>query len=363
MRRIGGQWSEICSMEILEKAASKACSSRKNKVEVAEFLANKDENLRKLQNQLIYHTYETSEYRLFYKIENGKERLVSDLPLYPDRIAHWAVALVIEPKVHRRLIPQSHASRKGHGTHTAIADVKRYLDADPGIKYCLKVDVRKFFQSLPKEVVKECIRRVLKDPDALWFIDKIIDDYPEPGIPLGNRLSPMLANLVLSYAVDHPMKELHHCHYYVRYMDDIVVLGYSKPWLHKIRKAMAAQFGEYGLSMKDNWQIFPIDDRGIDFVGYRIYRDRVLLRKSTKKRMKAACKRIQEDVDVGKSIDKHGQGTVWSYHGILKWCDSRGLARDTVDPLIRRIDEQKRLAKGLAAYCDFIKLQEGALIE
>ncbi len=362
MRRIAGKWSEICSMEILEKASSKACSSRKDKLEVAEYLADKDGNLRKLQNQFIYHTYETSEYTLFYKMENGKERLVSDLPLYPDRIAHWAVALVIEPLVNKRLIPQSHASRKGHGTHTAIADVKKYLDSDPRIGYCLKTDVKKFFQSLPKGVVKECVRRVVKDPDVLWFIDKIVDDYPEPGLPLGNRLSPMLANLVLSYALDHPMKEIYHCHYYVRYMDDIVILGYSKQWLHKIRKIMSAQLEEYGLTMKGNWQVFPIDDRGIDFVGYRIYRDRILLRKSTKNRMKSACKRIQEDVDAGGIIDRHGQGTVWSYHGILKWCDSRELAKVTVDPLIRRIDEQKRTAKGLAAYRDFIRLQEGGMI-
>ncbi len=363
MKRIGGLWQEVVTTEILEKAASKACSSRKNKNEVAEFLANKDELLRRLQNQLTYHTYETSPYNLFYKMENGKERLVSDLPLYPDRIAHWAVAYVVEPLVNRRLIPQSHASRKGHGTHTAIADVKKYLDADPKIKYCLKVDVRKFFQSIPKEVAKECIRKVIKDPDVLWFIDKIVDDYPEPGIPLGNRLSPMIANLVLSYAVDHPMKEDHHCHYYVRYMDDIIVLGYSKQWLHKIRKIMAAQLEEFGLTMKGNWQVFPIDDRGIDFVGYRIYRDRILLRKSTKIRMKRACAAIQAEVDAGGVVDRHGQGTVWSYHGILKWCDSRELARITVNPLIRQIDEQKRLAAGMAAYCDFTRLQEGVMIQ
>lgn len=345
-------------MEILEKASLKACSSRKNKAEVAEFLMDKDALLRRLQNLLVYHTYETSEYNLFYRVENGKERLVSDLPLYPDRIAHWAVALVIEPLVNRRLIPQSHASRKGHGSHTAVADVKGYLDADPRIRYCFKADVKKFFQSLPEEVAKECVRRVIKDPDVLWFIDKIIDDYPEPGIPLGNRLSPMIANLVLSYAVDHPMKEIYHCHYYVRYMDDIIILGYSKQWLHRIRGILAAQLEEYGLTLKGNWQIFPIQDRGIDFVGYRIYRDKVLLRKSTKVRMKRACARIQAEVDAGGSIDRHGQGTVWSYHGILKWCDSRELARNTVDPLIRRIDEQKRISVGLSAWRDFIQLQE-----
>mgnify|MGYP002515316374 CR=1 FL=1 len=362
MKRIGNLWSKVTSIENLEVAAKKACSSRKNMEEVLQFLENRDSNLRRLQNSLIYHTYETSEYRIFEKNENGKNRLVSDLPLYPDRIAHWAVALVVEPYIQRRLIPQTHASRKGHGTHTAIADVQKYIQNDARIRYALQVDVRKCFPSMPKTVAKEAVRRVIKDPDVLWFIDKIVDDYELPGIPLGNRLSPDIANLVLSYAVDHPMKEIHHCHYYVRYMDDILILGYSKPWLHKMRRIMAAQFEEYGLTMKENWQVYPIDDRGIDFVGYRIYRNKVLLRTRTKKKMKRACANLQILVDEGYSLNRSQQGTVWSYYGILKWCDSRGLKKVTVSPLIRSVENDKRLARGLRAWCDYIALVEKRVI-
>lgn len=363
MRRYGNLWATVTSMETLEHAASKASSARKNKAEVAEFMADKDALLRKLQNGMIYHTLGRIEYRQFEKIENGKLRLVSDKPLYPDRIADWAVALVVEPLVDKRLVPQTHASRKGHGIHSAIDDLKEYMDKDARIQYAFTFDLKKCFPTFPKELAKESVRRVIKDPDVLWYIDKTIDEYDLDGLALGNRLSPMIANLVLSYAVDHPMKEDHHCHYYVRYMDDIIVLGYSKQWLHKIRKIMAAQLEEFGLTMKDNWQVFPIDDRGIDFVGYRIYRDKILLRKSTKIRMKRACAAIQAEVDAGGVVDRHGQGTVWSYHGILKWCDSRELARITVNPLIRQIDEQKRLAAGMAAYCDFTRLQEGVMIQ
>lgn len=363
MRRIRGLWQQITSMENLERAASKACSSRKDKKEVAEFLANKDELLRCLQNQLIYRKYEPSEFYLFEKVENGKKRLVSDQPLYPDRIAHWAVALVVEPEVDRRFIPQSHASRKGHGTHSAVANVRRYIDSDERIQYALKVDVKQFFPSIDKDVAKRVVSRVIKDPDVLWFIGLILDSYPLKGIPLGNRLSPMIANLILSYALDYPLKEQHHVHYYVRFMDDAIVLGYSKPWLHKIRKVMAAQLEEYGLTMKQNWQVFPIDDRGIDFVGYRIFRTKTLLRKSTKLRMRKASTRLQAKVDAGDSLDKHDQGTVWSYHGILMACDSRQLDRKTIAPLVRQIESQKRWAKGMAAWCNYTALCEtGVLI-
>ncbi len=362
MKRVGNLWSKVTSMETLEAASMKACSSRKNKDEVLRFLEDRKDNLVRLQRSLIYHTYETSEYRIFEKNENGKNRVVSDLPLYPDRIAHWAVAIIVEPYIQNRLIPQTHASRKGHGTHTAVADVSRYLQNDTRIRYALQVDVKQCFPSMPKQVAKGVIRRVIKDPDVLWFIDKIIDDYPLEGIPLGNRLSPDIANLVLSYAADHPMKELHHCHYYVRYMDDILILGYSKPWLHKMRRILAAQFEEYGMTMKKNWQVYPIDVRGIDFVGYRIYRNKILLRTRTKKRMKRACANLQELVDEGYSLNESQHGTVWSYYGMLKWCDSNRLKKLTVAPLIQSIEQDKRLSIGFKAWRDYNLLVENEVI-
>lgn len=353
MHRIGNFWKDVVTDENILMASRKACHSRKNKDEVAAFLLNQEPLLKKLKDDLTYHTYETSEYFLFEKVENGKVRLVSDLPLYPDRIAHWAVALVVEPMLDGRLIPQTHASRKGHGAHSAIMNIKRYLDSDCRIQYALMIDVSKFFPTMPKDVAKNTVHTVIKDPDALWFIDKIIDDYPLEGIPLGNRLSPLIANLVLSYVLDYPMKQIHHCHYYVRYMDDVVVLGYSKQWLHKIRRIMASRLEESGMHMKDNWQVFPIQDRGIDFVGYRIYRDRILLRKSTKIRMVRKVTELQKLVDSGYSLNSSQVGTVASYDGILKWCDSRELRRKTIAPLVRSIESDRRWIIGLRSWRAF----------
>lgn len=356
MHRIGGIWSQVTTDENLMKAAAKACHSRKNKSEVEAFLQNAPVLLEKLKNDLIFHTYETSEYYLFQKMENGKSRLVSDLPLYPDRIAHWAVAQILEPLLDPRLIPQTHASRKGHGTHSAIGQIRGYISNDDRIRYALKIDVSKFFPSIQADVAKRVIRRVLKDPDALWFIDKIIDDYPIQGIPLGNRLSPLLANLILANALDYPMKQKYHCHYYVRYMDDVIILGYSKQWLHKMRKIMAANLEEYGFTMKGNWQVFPIDDRGIDFVGYRIFTDKTLLRKSTKVRMIRKCRELQKLVDQGFSLNDSQIGTVCSYDGILKWCDSRELRKGTIAPLMRSIESDRRWAMGLRSWRAFTTL-------
>lgn len=354
MRRVGDIWSEIVSMDNLVRSADLACSSRKNKAEVAVFRESETVLLEKLQTSLMDHTFVSSEYRMFQITENGKVRNVADLPLYPDRIVHWAISRVVEPIINGRLIDQTHASMEGHGIHSAMEDVRRYLRKDERITYCLKTDVRKFFPSIDRCVLKSKLRTVIKDKDALALMDRIIDDYPLPGIAIGNRVSPMFANLYLS-EMDHTVKEVHHAHYYVRYMDDVVILGYSKPWLHQIRKIMSAMLGEIGLTMEGKWQIFPIDS-GIDFVGFRIYRTHVLIRKSIKVRIRAASTHLLDKIASGHEMNKHDRGTIASYNGMMKWCNAYNLYRSTFWPVERANRELIAERKSRSAYCRYFEM-------
>lgn len=352
VRRIGSNDIEdFTSMEILLEASKRACRSRKSKVEVAEFLSNRNELLEALQASLRDGTYRSSEYRMFYVRENGKIRLVADLPLYPDRIAHWAVALAIEERMNSKLIGQTYASIPGRGAHQAVRQLQKYMQ-DSRVRFALQVDVSKFFPSMDKTVLKGKLRTVLKDKPVLKFLDTVIDDYDLPGIPIGNRTSPMFANLYLS-EMDHVLKERHHVHYYVRYMDDIVVLGYSKPWLHRIHEIMTAMLSEIGLTIKGNWQIYPISARGVDFVGYVTYPTHILLRKRTKIRMKRAVRRISEHLDTVPTLSAHDRGTLASYNGVLKWCDSYHLRQMTLEPLERKISmkaEEAMVTKSAAYF-------------
>lgn len=209
-----------------------------------------------------------------------------------------------------------------------------YIQRDPKIRYAIKMDVSQFFPSIIKAMMKSLLRQYIKDPDLLLWFDRLIDEYPLPGIPIGDRTSPMLANLYLT-SIDYLMKQKYHCHYYVRYMDDIIILGYSKQWLHKIRKVIEAALNEKGLKLKDNWQVFPIDDRGIDFVGYRIFTDHILLRKSTKVRMKRKLAEIRERQKKGMQITDHDRGVVASYNGVMDWCDSYRLKQRYLNKIVR----------------------------
>lgn len=346
MRRYGDCYPDVYGTGTLIQAAKKACSSRKNRREVERFQENQDVLLDKLQRSLIDHTYKSSEYRIFQVHENGKVRDVADLPLYPDRICHWAIALAIEDKVCSKFIDQTHASRPKHGIHSAVNNIKGYLRKDKRLKYCLKLDVKKFFPSIDKIVMKRKFRDVFKDRELLIELDKIVDQYPYPGIAIGNRVSPMFANLYLS-EIDHLMKEKYHVHYYERYMDDIIILGYSKPWLHKMRETIASYLSDISLTLKENWQVFPIDSRGIDFVGYRIYTDHVLLRERNKKKLTKACERIQDKLDDGGKVTRHDRGTLASYNGLLKWCDGHHLYQKTIGETEKKIEE-KRIERRIA---------------
>ncbi len=334
MKRIGGLWQDLVSMDNLCEAAKRACSSRKDRSEVEAFRKDSGRNLELLRQSLIDGSYRSSEYRMFKVNENGKERLVADLPLYPDRILHWAVCLAVEGPMNKKLIDQAYGSRPGTGHHKAVCRLSEYISGDSRIRFALFMDVYHFFPSIDKETLKRKIRSVFKDWNVIHLLDVIIDDYNLPGIPIGNRTSPMLANLYLS-RMDHILKEEHHCHYYMRYMDDIVVLGYSKPWLHRIKRIIDGQLRDVGLEAKDNWQIFPIDSRGVLYLGYRVYSDHIMLKKLTKERMKKAAGGISTRLqDPGYVMDGHDIGVVQSYRGVLKWCDGRNLRKNVLDPLL-----------------------------
>lgn len=291
MKRVSGLFEKILEPDLLNKAAKTACRHRKDRNEVASFMQGKEEKLSALRSSLIEGTFVPSVYRTRIKNERGKDRLIADISLYPDRILHTAVCLAAEEHIDRRLISQCYGGRKGKGQHMAVTHLCRSLRRNPDLKYALSIDIRQFYASIDKDILKGKLRRVYKDSRFLGLMDMLIDSYDLPGLPLGSRFSSMLANLYLSH-LDHTLKERYHVHHMARFMDDIVVLGKSKQWLRRILEVIRKELEAVRLEIKSNWQIFPIASRGIPYLGYVIHPDHVLLRKSTKLRMKKAARRV-----------------------------------------------------------------------
>ena len=280
MKRKGFIFEQLCSMENLLLAAYNASKGKRKRDEVIKFEANLADNLRQLQEELQTRTYTTSQYSVFIKYE-PKRREIYKLP-YRDRVVQWAIMQVLEPIWTPTFTADTYACIKGRGIHSLLQKIRKDLREDPaGTRYCLKLDVRKFYPSIDHDTLKMVVRKKIKDPDVLWLLDDIIDSAE--GVPIGNYISQFFANLYLS-ELDHQIKEFIGVRYYYRYADDIVVLSDSKQYLSGVLVFINDYLNnERLLDIKRNYQIFPVDVRGIDFVGYVIYHTHCLARKRNKK--------------------------------------------------------------------------------
>jgi RNA-directed DNA polymerase len=310
MKRLNNLYERICAIENIQLADSIARKGKLKQPGVIEHDKNREANIQKLHEMLKNKTYKTSEYTTFTIFE-PKERLIFRLPYFPDRITHHAVMNILEPLFISAFTADTYSCIKGRGIHAAANAVKKALKDIPGTQYCLKLDVRKFYPNVDHTVLKQLLRRKFKDNDLLFLLDEIIDSAD--GLPIGNYLSQYLANFYLSY-FDHWLKEDRKVKYYFRYADDLVILSGNKPYLHQLLAEIRVYLAEnLRLTVKDNYQVFPVDARGIDFVGYVFRHSHTLLRKSIKQnfaRMLVANKNPQ---------------SIASYYGWASHCNSKNL--------------------------------------
>jgi len=279
MKRIGNIYEQITSLKNLQEADAKAQIGKSNQYGVMIHNRNQEGNLLVLQDMLVSKTFRTSPYDIF-NIYEPKERVVYRLPYFPDRITHHAIMNVLEPIFVDTFTADTYSCIKTRGIHALMRKLKHDLKDTTGTTYCLKFDIKKFYPSVDHDVLKGLLRRKFKDPDLLWLLDEIIDSAP--GLPIGNYLSQYLATFYLS-PFDHWIKEVKREPYYYRYMDDIVILGSDKDRLHALLAEIKEYMSRLKLEVKGNHQVFPVEARGVDFVGYVFRHYYVKIRKSIKK--------------------------------------------------------------------------------
>jgi hypothetical protein len=315
MKRINKLFDKIISIENLTQAEIKARKGKSKQYGVSVFDKSPKENISMLHQMLLEKQYKTSEYTTF-KIFEPKERVVFRLPYFPDRITHHAIMNILEPIFTKLFMADTYSCIKGRGIHGAANNLKKSLKDLENTKYCLKLDIVKFYPNVDHKVLKDLLRKKFKDQDLVWLLDEIIDSAD--GLPIGNYLSQYFANFYLTY-FDHWIKETMQVKYYFRYADDIIILSNNKPHLHQLLFEIKEYLNNnLKLSVKDNYQIFPVESRGVDFVGYVFYHTHIRLRKSIKKRFAKA---------VSKTKNK---ATIASYNGWAKHCNSKHLLKKLV---------------------------------
>lgn len=311
-------YETIYDFQNLYRAHQQTRKGKSAKKEVIVFEQDLGYQLKKLQKELREKTYHPGGYRLFYVYE-PKMREVQALP-YRDRVVQRCLCdNILVPFFERRLIYDNGACRKGKGVHFAQDRFtgflrryyrewrKRHPDPNEEVQgYFLKIDVRKYFLSIDHEVLKKKLRKVIDEEEVLEFMVMLIDSYHGDtgvGIPLGNQSSQLMASFYLD-SLDRLIKEKFRIKYYVRIMDDMVMIHEDREFLQNcLNEIKQYTREELKLQLNEKTQITPVR-QGVDFIGFHFYltnTGKVIkkLRTSSKKRIYRNLKGIKKRYEAG----------------------------------------------------------------
>ena len=291
--KIRNAFDKHLTFESLLSAHARASKTKRNSKEVLIFEIDLETNLVNLYKQLKNGTYKMGKYREF-KIYEPKERVIRSLP-YIDRMVHqWYIHEFIKPYITPRFIKDSYACIDGRGTHKAVETLQEYMRKMKnkyGSYYILKCDVRRFFYNIDKDVLLAILSKIIKDPKLMELTKVFIyGDLDDVGIPIGNYTSQYFANIYMN-ELDQYVKQELKVKYYVRYMDDFILLVESKQEAKRLL-FLISQFLEENLHLELNHKSGYFPNRaGVDFCGFRIFESYRLLRKRSYKKIKKKVKK------------------------------------------------------------------------
>lgn len=331
MKTAKNVYTKIIDKNNIYEAILNASKGKKKRDNVIKILDDIDFYVEEVYLKLVNKKYIPKPY-VAMKIHDGvrkKERIIYKPAFYPDQIVHWALMQQIEPFIMRGMYDYCCGSVKNRGILYAMKYIKRILVQNrKNTKYCLKLDIKKFYPSINKNILKKKFLNIIRDNDTLELINIIIDSS-NTGVPIGNYTSQWFANFFLQ-DLDHYIKEDLKVPFYLRYMDDMVIFHRNKKELHKIKDKIEAYLKAEDLTLKENWQLFKTDSRPLDFLGYRFYRGYTTLRKSNFLRIKRRYKKISKKP----KITYQDASASLSYYGWLKHCNSYNFNQKYVKPYV-----------------------------
>jgi len=287
MKRQNNLFEKIIDYNNIRLAFLKAIRGNRTSPAAIMYCQDIDKNLALLREKLLTLEPEWGGYKSFL-ITDPKLRTISTAP-FEQRIMHHAIINILEPIIERPLIIHSYACRKGKGTHAAVLYAFNQCKSN---SHFLKLDIRKYFDSIDHDVLKIQLRRIIKDKKVIYLLDGIIDSYETTqgkGVPIGNLTSQFFANMYLS-GMDHYILEKLQPFSYCRYMDDFVI------WTNSMKQAkeIFVQINEYvnrylNLSIKP--PVFGKSSSGLPFLGFLIKHKGIFLLQKSKRRVK---KRVNE---------------------------------------------------------------------
>lgn len=319
MKRANGLLAQIIEPDNLRLAAWKAAKGKRYAKAVLAYHTDLDANLMRLRGQIVSGQVEVGDYR-YFKVYEPKERQIC-ASAFSEQVLHHALMNVCHERFDRAQIHDSYASRKGRGNYAALQRAKDFSHRQV---WFLKLDVRKFFESVHHDVIRRQLARLFREQRLLEIFDAILDSYeahPSRGVPIGNLTSQYFANHYLC-ELDHFIKEKLHINAYVRYMDDMVLWHQDKAML----KAALQEIRDY-LADRLRCELKPPllnrCERGLPFLGYRVFPYHLRLLQKSKVRFIRKMKRIEAHYQDGTWSEEACARHAWPLVAFTEHADAK----------------------------------------
>lgn len=320
-------FNKIISLDNLFNSWDEFKIDKRNKPDVLKFEWQLERNIFDLHDALRNKCYHHSPYSTFY-IQDPKQRRISKARVC-DRILHHAIFTILNPLFEPTFISHSFSCRVNKGTHKGVQALAKFLRKESRNNtrecYALKCDVQKFFNSVNHKILIEILCKKIKDKNTIWLLEEIISSYSseksdifnQRGIPIGNLTSQMFANVYMN-ELDLFVKQKLKVKNYVRYTDDFIIVSSDKDYLKTmVKKIDDFLKKELNLNLHPNKIYIRKYFQGIDFLGYIIFPNHILVRHKTKKRILKKVQTLFKDYANRNVTKEYLDSAFYSYLGVL----------------------------------------------
>ena len=328
-KTIRNEYDKKLTYQNLMKAHKQSRKGKGYRKEIILFNLKQEEYIMWLYNNLKEGTYKHGGYSIFYITEPKLRKI--EKSQYIDRIVHrWYVNSFMEKYFIPQFINTSYACLKKKGMHKACLDLQnkmRHCKNIWGNYYILKMDVRKYFENIDKNILYKILTKKIKDKKVIWLTKEILySNAGEKGLPIGNYTSQIFANVYLS-ELDQYIKQKLKCKYYFRYMDDGVILVKTKEEAKKILEKITIFLKEQlQLELNNKTQIFK-NKQGVNFCGYKINEYRLKIREKGKRKLKKKIKELKYKIARGEITSKETKKYLAGHMGYIKIANTYNLER------------------------------------
>jgi len=295
MKRAGNLILQIADSGNIRVAYWKATKGKRQRSTVQKYHKNLDKNLYNLACNILTGDQQTGNHHYFTVYDPKKRKICA--ASFEERVLHHAIMNICEPIFERFQIYDSYACRKGKGNLKAVYRSRYYSNK---YKYFVTFDIKKFYDTINQLTLMNHLQKVIKDQRLLELFSQIIEDFhvePGHGLPIGHLSSQHLANLYLAH-LDHFIKEKLGVKGYVRYMDDMIIWGNNKNKLKSDFSRISLFLRQsLQLTIKSDW-ILNRTQTGLNFLGYRIIENRIILSKRSKDRFRRKLAKIIKSFDM-----------------------------------------------------------------